>query len=210
MKYLELLNTFKNSYVFTIQDIKNIFKKINYVQIHSWIKEGKIIRLAGGKFILPDKINPNMNTDLMLVANELKNSYISLESALSYYQIIPEAVFKITSITTERPEVINNNTGIYVYHRISPLLFNNYTLIDSMVPERKIKIASKEKALFDFVYLKSVKLNDFKDIEKFRFNTAGNILDIISLTKYSDKVKSTVKKHNINLLIRYMQNAQSE
>ena len=65
-------------------------------------KNGDLIRLKKGLFVVAPKIH-NQYISKELVANHLYGpSYISFESSLSFYGLIPERVHSIRSMTLKR------------------------------------------------------------------------------------------------------------
>ena len=65
-------------------------------------KSGKYIRLKKGLYVLSPEFSKS-NLSKELIANHLMGpSYLSMESALSYYGLIPERVFSTRSATTKR------------------------------------------------------------------------------------------------------------
>jgi len=103
MKYLDFLNTFRGFNSISLQEIKNVFGSVNYAQLTNWRKSGLIKPVKRSIFVLPEQ-----KMDINLLANELNYSYISLEYALSYYQMIPDIVRVATSVSKNRHEKINN------------------------------------------------------------------------------------------------------
>lgn len=96
------------------------------------------------------------------IANRLyKPSYISLSSALSYYGIIPESVYAVTSITTKTTREFEADGTVYIYRAIKRCAFRGYKSVE--IGEETVLIAEKEKALADylyFVFLKKEKMNN--------------------------------------------------
>ena len=79
-------------------------------------------------------------------------SFISLHSALSYYGIIPEAVTRITCVSTNRTAHYENAFGEYSYQTIKPELFFGYE--PRVLPQGyTYHLALPEKALLDLLYL---------------------------------------------------------
>lgn len=165
MKFRELRQHFENHQLITTQDIRNAFGEISRVQFSRWESTGRLIRIRRGQYLLGSKAE---EIDKELLANEIKNSYISLEYALNYHNLIPEVPQRITSVTTERSENVKTPLGTFIYHRVKPELFCGYYLNDSKIEGRKVKIASPTKAVFDWVYLGSGKGMD--DFEEARLN----------------------------------------
>ncbi|MEA4906916.1 MAG: hypothetical protein VB089_04810 [Anaerolineaceae bacterium] len=88
-----------------------------------------------------------------LSANHLlPGSYVSRQSALAYYGIIPELVPFTTSVTTGRPATYRTPLGQLDYHYIQTDWFRAYRMVD-LGNERSAFIANPEKALLDLVYL---------------------------------------------------------
>ena len=57
-------------------------------------------------------------------------SYVSLQSALAYYGLIPEYVPYVTSVTTGRPETISSSIGNYIFKHIKTAWFHSYKKIE--------------------------------------------------------------------------------
>ena len=197
MKYLDFRQFFKDFTVITCQDIKNVFGKVNNAQLIGWQKKGLLAKVKRGMFILPDEKN-----DLHIIANELNYSYISLEYALSYYQIIPDIARVITSVSKNRNEKIQNSLGFFYYRKITGKLFTGYTLIKSARGSRMFKMAAPEKALFDLVYFRS-DLNKSEDFKSLRLSLPPDF-KIKEIEKYARAVKAFQIKNRLNKLIKYL------
>lgn len=84
-------------------------------------------------------------------------SYISFETALSYYGIIPEVVYTITSACTKPTREFVHKEATYKYIKIKKEAFAGFIKKDEFL------IAEPEKAVADYLYLVSLgkkKLND--------------------------------------------------
>lgn len=121
-------------------------------QLSRWRQAGKIYQLRRGLYsVAPpyQKVKPHP----FLVANRmLPASYVSLQSALSYYGMIPEHVPVTTSITTGRPAQWETPLGVFVYRRIQVDFFDGYRFMD-LGENQQAFIAAPEKALLDLIYL---------------------------------------------------------
>lgn len=121
-------------------------------QLSRWKQAGKIYQLRRGLYCLAppfQKVNPHP----FLVANRLiPASYVSLQSALAYYGMIPEHVPVITSVTTSRPAHWETLLGIFDFRHIQVDFFYGYRFAD-LGEKQQAFIASPEKALLDLVYL---------------------------------------------------------
>ena len=129
------------------------------------VKKGVLIRLKNGVFLIREKIK-NKRIPFGQVANFLYGpSYVSLEWALSEYGLIPERVVNPTSMTTGKSKTITTEIAGFSYYSLD---INRY---DFGVEERQdgdwpggFLIASKEKALLDYIF---VKWKSFTDLDDF-------------------------------------------
>lgn len=199
MKYLDFSKQFKNFTVITYQDMRNAFNKVNHVQLIDWQKKGILIKLKRGIFALPEA-----EVDSLIVANELNYSYISLEYALSYYQIIPDITRVVTSVSKHRNEKISNDYGDFYYSKITGKLFTGFTLLKSAYNSKYYRMAKPEKALFDLVYLRD-DLKEDKDFKSLRLNI-DKTFKIVVLKEFVKLVESTKIKKRINSLIKFLEN----
>lgn len=82
----------------------------------NWQAKGYLIKLRNTWYAFPETLKTE--ADLYLVANRLRHpSYVSLETALRFYNWIPESVFSITSVTTAKPADFLANAGRVRYFR---------------------------------------------------------------------------------------------
>lgn len=79
-------------------------------------------------------------------------SYVSCQSALAWYGLIPEYVPSVVSITTARTGEWQTELGTFLYRHIKNSLFWGYRAVD-VAPGQKAFVASPEKALLDLLYL---------------------------------------------------------
>jgi len=88
--------------------------------------------------------------DTFLIANHLLGpSYVSVETALSFYGLIPERVYEISSMTTKAPRSFKTTVGRFTYTRL-PLPHYSFGLNMLQLPSNQYAIvASREKALCD-------------------------------------------------------------
>jgi predicted transcriptional regulator of viral defense system len=123
-----------------------------HLQIVRWVNAGKLIQVRRGLYALNQpfrRIDPHP----FLVANRIrKASYVSLQSALAYYGMIPEHVPVVTSITTGRPEELQTGLGAFSYRHVRKPLFAGFRSVE-VAPGQRAFLATPEKALLDLVYL---------------------------------------------------------
>lgn len=113
-------------------------------------KKGVLIRLKKGMYLLEPKFSGKTISEL-LVANVLYGpSYLSMESALWFYGLIPEAVFNHTSITTKHSRNFTTPLGTFRYLNASPAYasIGVQSVVDG---DNAFIIARPEKALCDLI-----------------------------------------------------------
>src|SRR3989338_1042202 len=129
MKYEDLVRKVQNLPCFDETFLGKEFSQTFRNQLSRWTKDGKVIRLKKGLYTLPlhkQKKEPSF----MLISNILYSpSYISLEYALDFYGLIPEAVFSLTSISTRKTKSFTNPLCTFFYRSVKPSLFFGYEKI---------------------------------------------------------------------------------
>jgi len=122
------------------------------------------------------------------IANRIyQPSYISFETALSYYNIIPETVYSVTCATTKKSKEFNVQNSIFKYYKIKKNLFFGYA--PQKIRNKTILMAEKEKALLDYVYYLSLKSQPF--IERLDLNK----INTDRLGYFENFFKKAIKKN---------------
>jgi predicted transcriptional regulator of viral defense system len=104
----------------------------------------------------------------MYLANKIyAPSYVSLETALSHYSLIPEVAIAVTSITSKPTRQFKNSHGLFIYRSIQPKAFCGYTIENHNGFD--VLIAEPEKALLDMLYFKTLRTAAF-DVESLRLD----------------------------------------
>ncbi|GFP22333.1 hypothetical protein HKBW3S06_01560, partial [Candidatus Hakubella thermalkaliphila] len=87
-------------------------------QLPRWTAGGRLYQLRRGLYALAppfQKVKPHP----FLIANRMvRNSYVSCQSALAFYGLIPEYVPVITSVTTARPARWETPFGVFEFRHI--------------------------------------------------------------------------------------------
>lgn len=125
------------------------------VQLTRWAKQGKLVQLRRGLYVLSElyrKVDP---FEFFLASVIKRPSYISLEKALEYHNLIPEGVATFTSVTTQRPGRYATRLGTFDYRHLRVFLFWGYEAVT--VRHETAFVALPEKALLDLFYLKPVR-----------------------------------------------------
>jgi len=150
----------KKIIIFTPLDLRRLFgvseSSIRFF-LHRYTKKGFIKRLKRGLYCLSNQ-SPN---DYYLANRLYEPSYISFEQALSYFHIIPETVYTITSATTKATRKFECLGKSFYYHRIKKSFFFGYKQIK--LSGQTILIARAEKAFLDYLYFVSLKKKKMLD-----------------------------------------------
>jgi len=121
-------------------------------QLSRWVKAERLYRLRRGLYALAppfQKVKPHP----FVIANRMvRGSYVSLQSALAHYGLIPEVVPVVTSVTTARPGRWETPLGTYEFRHIKIELFFGYRRVE-VSPGQRAFMATPEKALLDLAYL---------------------------------------------------------
>lgn len=199
MKYIDFKQEFQEYIVFSLQDIRKIDPLFDKRRLTEWLKKGYIIRAAQRHYLFAD--TPQNEQLLFLVANKIYSpSYISFETALSYYAFIPEGVYTMTSATTKKTKVVRSSFSNFSYHSLKPALFFGYHLL--AYGNQRVLMAEPEKALLDYFYIHS-HLNTAADMEEMRFNSdeCQNVLQTEKMTTYLKQYHNTALTKRVNLFL---------
>ncbi|MEI7603969.1 MAG: hypothetical protein WCJ19_03045 [bacterium] len=125
------------------------------------IKRGELVQLRRNFFVTKSYYDKHVSniSYVFFLANRLRTpSYVSLESALQYYEMYTEAVNVVkTSITSKVTREYSNRFGVFKYSSISPRFFMDFETIKS---DFEFQIAKPYKAVFDILYYRT---NLFRD-----------------------------------------------
>ncbi|MFZ2454998.1 MAG: hypothetical protein WAX07_00755 [Candidatus Altiarchaeia archaeon] len=177
--------------VFSLDDLMKSFsgdRDTVKQQLSYWKKKGWVLNLKRGIYELAYP-RRTVKSDLYIANRLYEPSYVSLETALSYYSLIPdEAMGSVTSVTTKATRELRNQYGSFSYRSIVERGFSGYSLID--VQGLPVKIAEPEKAFVDFLhYNKDANLEDMRfDRRKIRG------LDRKKLFSYAGVISASLEK----------------
>lgn len=167
MSYLNFKNQFYDLVCFTIHQVYAWKPHFDRNNITRWIKKGYLIRLRQGYYTFSEYKN-NIDAIYYFANRIYLPSYISLHTALSYYEMIPESIIQITSVSTLKTIDFTNEMGQFSYKSIKKSLFTGFEF-KKTGDDRTIQFACPEKALFDLFYFYSF-YNSEKEIEDLRLN----------------------------------------
>jgi hypothetical protein len=190
----EKLNELDNLIYFTkdsLRVLSNDSESTISMNIHRWNRSGDIVVFKNGTYCTKNSYNYYSKKDnyhKFISSILLKPSYISLTTILSEYEILTEGVYSITAVSTKLPTTYFD--GKYRYRQITEKLFLGYDI--KYFEQYKYYEATKAKALFDYIYYKSLKLKPTMNIpEELRLNLESfTKRDFEEMKTYADTISS--------------------
>lgn len=135
------------------------------------VKQGQVLRVKRDLFCVSSTITGERYS-LPLIANHLYGpSYVSLETALAYYQLIPERVACTQSVVSKRAKQCETPLGYFTYQTV-PGDYYPIGIRQEMVGDRfSFLIASPEKALCDVLLMRArLRLTSARAMQTFLLN----------------------------------------
>jgi predicted transcriptional regulator of viral defense system len=201
MRFVEFQKALKSFTVFSYADILKIDPSFDRRRLVEWQNKNYIKKLRNRFYTF---IDTEINEDTLYYISNLiyKPSYVSLESALSYYNLIPEAVYLTTGISTRKTNSFDTPVGNFSYRSIREDLFFGYNLV--RMGNHTVRIANPEKTLLDYLYLNS--LNEIHEIEAMRINkfVANELINPDRLHQYMSLYRSGIMEKRIQHLMEYI------
>lgn len=165
-----------------------------HLRLSRWAKQGKVIRLKRGLYTLPEEYR-KAPLSLRWLANTLYSpSYLSLEYMLSWYDMIPERVTDLTSVTILKTASFTNALGRFSYRSLKKDHFFGFEETNDEY-KRPVLLAVPEKTLLDYIYLYPGWENSEEFIDK---NIRLQQLDQLN----APRMKAFAKRFNSKKLFR--------
>lgn len=150
MSFLEFQNTFAFLPVIPVVEIEKRFPGFDPNALTRWQKKGYLEKIRNGFYRLTSQSILG-DENLFFIANRIyQPSYISLQSALRWYDFISEGVFTTTSVTTRKTQTFVSPKGDFFYRKIRRELFFGYRLEN--IGGYRFKIADPAKTILDLLY----------------------------------------------------------
>lgn len=182
-----------------------------YGMVNKALKKQELVKIRRGLYILAEKYRQKKLSKFYLANRIAPHSYISLESALSYHEWIPERVATVTSI------IANNRTkkfvtafGEFIFYQLPTNEFEFLTGINRIeeIKGEPFLIASPLRALADFVYIRKIdwqsvdylteglriEIEQLKQITSKEFNSILRVYRSKRVLQFLTKLKQELKK----------------
>ena len=177
---------------FSSFDVQKIFRHESRqqiaIQLRRFQQKGEIKRLKRGLYILAGVELPEFLVSYLLY----QPSYVSLESALHAFAMIPEVPAETTAVNPITTKQFENHYGRFSYAKLKPALFFGFYLVEAQPVKAHAlgqlgwtgsslgmhRLAYPEKALLDYIYVRLV-----DDLNELRLSGAGE-LNLVRLNRY--------------------------
>jgi predicted transcriptional regulator of viral defense system len=175
-------------------------------------QKGLVIRVKRGLYVVSPKVH-KLEISTELVANHLyRPSYVSLETALSYYGLIPERVYSVLSVCTKQRKQYSTPLGNFEYIKVPENYFSigiNQEIINNSYA---FLIASPEKALCDKITnLRNIRILSVKAMHEYLENDLRfemSALSSFNADIIENCIKFGKKKTELTQLLKLLQNGK--
>jgi len=175
-------------------------------KISELLKSKELISIRRGLYITGPKMDLP-TPEPFLIANHLRGpSYVTLESALSYWNMIPERAYEISSVTIKTSKLYKTPVGRFSYQQLKTPYYSYGIKNIEYSPKQTMLVASPEKALCDKVvltpkiYLRSIKQTREFLMEDLRMD--NEVLKTLDTKVMELWIKNAPKKSSLKMLIK--------
>lgn len=204
MRFYDFHKTFSAYPVFSRIEIAKHFPDFAPRNLVRWQEKGYVKKVRNNWYCFSEREFDERQ--LFWVSNQIyAPSYISLETALSHYGLIPERVFTIQGLTTRKTQYFETPIGNFYYQSIRPSLNFGYRL--QKTGNLYFKIADPAKALLDLLYLRP-ELKSPGHIEELRLNRfeLDQVLDLGLLQKWLAAFDNRALERRVDALVQWLNN----
>ena len=153
-------------------------------KIRGLLKDKDIIRIKKGLYVLGKEYNKPYNK--FVLANLIYGpSYITAQTAMAFWNMIPERVELTISMTTKRKKQFETPVGRFFYLYCPKKAFNIGVQLEDAGDQKHFLIASPEKALCDMAAIQT------------RISTKKEMKEFLKLMRLDDSVS---KNFDLSLL----------
>jgi hypothetical protein len=175
-------------------------------KISELLKSKELIAIRRGLYVT----GPNMDLPApspFLIANHLRGpSYVSLESAMSYWGMIPERTYEISSVSIKTSKVYKTPVGRFSYQQLNTPYYSYGIKNITHSPKQTMLVASPEKALCDKVVLTpKINLRSIKQTREFLMEDLridSDMLSTLDTTLMELWIEHAPKKSSLKMLIK--------
>ncbi|MFN5432037.1 MAG: hypothetical protein ACK498_14950 [Cyclobacteriaceae bacterium] len=187
-----------------LSDYKRPYDKINEL-----VKQHILQPVKRGVYVTGARLNVNRPEPFLLANHLLGPSYVSFESALSYWGLIPEKVHEVSSATTQDTKTYDTTVGRFSYAHL-PLPYYSFGIQQlELTKKQRVLIATAEKALCDKIIASSgILLRSSKQVMEFLVDDLRIEKDRLlklNTKKMSEWIKEAPKRSSLGILIKTLE-----
>ncbi len=175
-------------------------------KISELLKSKELISIRRGLYIIGPKIDL-LQPEPFLIANHLRGpSYVSLESALSYWNMIPERTYEISSVTIKTSKNYKTQVGRFSYQQLKVPYYSYGIKSIEHSTKQTMLVASPEKALCDKIVLTpGINLRSRKQTQEFLIEDLridSELLRTLDTEIIELWIKNAPKKSSLEMLLK--------
>lgn len=206
MNFRDFEHKLSNAQVFSLGDIRKFEPSFSKNRLVEWVDKNYLVRLRRNRYTFANTSISSSN--FYRFANKIYSpSYISLETALSYYNLIPETVYSTTSVTTRKTQSFDNKFGKFTYQTVRKDLFWGYSVKNVGLSDQFL-IAEPEKLILDYLYLhQNIETKEDYFELRFNFEEFKKIYNKTKLENYTKMFENQALTKKIISFINYHKNA---
>ena len=170
-------------------------------QLTRWTNAGRLYQLRRGLYTLAppyQKVKPHPFT----IANRMtQGSYVSCQSALAHYGLIPEYTPTVVSVCSSRPRHWDTPLGSFLFRHVRRKYLFGYRLL-KLGDGKQALVATPEKALLDLIYLTpggdskgyiySLRLQNFENLDAHSLKNAARAFGKPKVIRAAEQVESLI------------------
>jgi predicted transcriptional regulator of viral defense system len=203
MNFQTFRTTFQHYPIISRTEIKKLYPAFDAKNLVYWQKKRYVQKIKNSWYRLTEM--PLDTETLFFISNHIyQPSYISLETALSYYGFIPEGVFRMTAVSTLKTNTFATSIGDFGYQNIKPSLYFGYRIVP--FGNHYFKIAEPEKTILDFLYLHS-DMTDESHFYELRLNVQeiNASINWNTLSNYTEAFASKALSKRVAVFLKFIQ-----
>lgn len=172
-------------------------------QLSRWTSAGRIDQLRRGLYMLAPPYQVVKPHPFLIANRMVAGSYVSLQSALAHYGLIPEYVPTVLSTTSARPNKWQTPLGQFVYRHIQIDYLRGYQTME-LAREQSALVARPEKAVLDLVYLtpgadneeylRGLRLQNLAQIDPLALKEMAEVFDRPKIWRAAETILALLRK----------------
>lgn len=204
MNFQTFRSTFQHYPIISRTEIEKVYPGFDPKNLVYWQKKQYLQKIRNSWYRL--KETPLDSDTLFFISNHIyQPSYISLETAMSYYGFIPEGVFKVTAVSTLKTNGFHTLIGDFGYQNIKPSLYFGYQMV--RFGNFYFKMAEPEKTMLDFLYLHP-EMTDESHFYELRLNRKEikSSVNMDILNAYCQTINSGSLCKRVAIFLKFIEN----